>query len=139
MMLGHVVLAAIDPERAASHSAAVVDGLLRGDWGYDGVLVTDDLNMGAVFDLGIGRVAAEALAAGVDLVLVSYDPRQAYRAIHAAAHALQRGGISRHRLRDSARRLDEFAVRTPSPALRTSNAKLIETGPLRMQEAPADS
>lgn len=139
MMLGHVVLAAIDPERAASHSAAVVDSLLRGDWGYDGVLVTDDLNMGAVFDLGIGRVAAEALAAGVDLVLVSYDPRQAYRAIHAAAHALQRGGISRHRLRDSARRLDEFAVRTPSPALRTSNAKLIETGPLRMQEAPADS
>lgn len=139
MMLGHVTLSAIDPARAASHSAAVVDGLLRGDWGYDGVLVTDDLNMGAVFDLGIGRVAAEALAAGVDLVLVSYDPRQVYRAIHGAALALQRGGISRHRLLHSARRLDEFAIRTPSPLHRASNAKLVETGPLRMQETPADS
>ena len=95
MMLGHVKLAAIDPQRAASHSAAVVDGLLRGAWGYDGVLITDDLNMGAVYDLGIGRVAAEALAAGVDLVLVSYDPRQIYRAIYGAARALEDGSHRR--------------------------------------------
>lgn len=108
IMLGHVTLAAIDPQRAASHSAAVVDGLLRTDWDYDGVLITDDLNMGAVYDLGVGRVAAEALAAGIDLVLVSYDPRQVYRAIYGAAQALERGEIQPPRLRQSKRRLAEF-------------------------------
>lgn len=139
MMLGHVTLTAIDPERAASHSATVVDGLLRGDWGYEGVLVTDDLDMGAVFDLGIGRVAAEALAAGVDLVLVSYDPRQVYRAIHGAALALQRGEIGRPRLAQSARRLDNFQNQ-PLPAFsRLSNAKLIESRPARREESPAAS
>jgi len=135
MMLGHVTLMAIDPERAASHSARVVDGLLRGDWGYDGVLVTDDLNMGAVFDLGIGRVAAEALAAGVDLVLVSYDPRQVYRAIHGAAQALQRGEIGRPRLTQSARRLDDFQSLTPAVSGRLSNAKLIASRPFRLRDA----
>ena len=74
LMLGHVAQAAVDGERAASHSPAVVE-LLRDDWGYDGLLITDDLDMGAVYGLGIGRVAGEALAAGVDLILVSYDPR----------------------------------------------------------------
>jgi beta-N-acetylhexosaminidase len=139
MMLGHVSLTAIDPQRAASHSAAVVDGLLRGDWGYEGVLVTDDLNMGAVFDLGIGRVAAEALAAGVDLVLVSYDPRQVYRAIFGASQALQRGEIGRPRLAHSARRLDDFHRPRATLSSRPSNAKLIEAGPVRVKEAPAAS
>ncbi len=139
MMLGHVTLAAIDPERAASHSAAVVDGLLRGDWGYEGVLVTDDLNMGAVFDLGIGRVAAEALAAGVDLALISYDPRQVYRALHGAAQALKDGKIGRPKLDRSARRLDDFAVRPRPPLRHANNSKVIETRSFRAQEAPADS
>ncbi len=108
LMLGHVTLEAIDPQRAASHSSAVVR-LLREEWGYDGVLVTDDLNMGAVYDLGIGQVASEALAAGVDLVLVSYDPRQLYRALHGAAQALGAGRITPEMLAASARRLDLLA------------------------------
>lgn len=104
LMLGHVTLEALDPQRAASHSPAVVR-LLRKDWGYDGVLVTDDLNMGAVYDLGIGKVASEALAAGVDLVLVSYDPRQVYRAIYAASQALDREKIGASVLAQSHRRI----------------------------------
>ncbi|WP_168734194.1 glycoside hydrolase family 3 N-terminal domain-containing protein [Pseudothauera nasutitermitis] len=108
MMLGHVTLEALDPRHAASHSPAVVAGLLRGDWAYDGILLTDDLNMGAVYNLGIGRVAAEALAAGVDLVLVTYDPRQVYRALYGAAAAFEDGRIAAARLAESARRLADF-------------------------------
>lgn len=104
LMLGHVTLEALDPQRATSHSPAVVH-LLRNDWGYDGVLVTDDLNMGAVYDLGIGKVAAEALAAGVDLVLVSYDPRQVYRAIYGAAKALADDRPGQRKLTVSQKRL----------------------------------
>ncbi len=139
MMLGHVTLAAIDPQRAASHSAAVIDGLLRSAWGYDGVLITDDLNMGAVYDLGIGRVASEALAAGVDLVLVSYDPRQFYRAVYAAADALERGEIAHSRLRHSARRLTELIPPAESGAEFRSNAKIAAPASCPCPDAPADS
>lgn len=114
LMLGHVTLAALDPDRAASHSAAVV-GLLREGWGYDGLLITDDLDMGAVYDLGIGRVAGEALAAGVDLVLVSYDPRQVYRALYGAAQALESRAIAPATLAESARRLG-YADLEPEPS-----------------------
>lgn len=107
LMLGHVTLEALDPQRAASHSPAVVR-LLRKDWGYDGVLVTDDLNMGAVYDLGIGKVASEALATGVDLLLVSYDPRQVYRAIYGAATALADGRLTAENLAASRQRLNDF-------------------------------
>ncbi len=139
IMLGHVKLSAIDPERAASHSAAVVDGLLRGDWNYDGILITDDLNMGAVYDLGIGRVAAEALGAGVDLVLVSYDPRQVYRAVYGAAQALERGEITASQLAHSNRRLAEFNQASESGAATGTNAKIAAPAPLICSDAPADS
>lgn len=109
LMLGHVTLAAVDGERAASHSPAVVR-LLRDDWGYDGLLITDDLDMGAVYGLGIGRVAGEALAAGVDLVLVSYDPRQVYRALYGAAQALEGREIAPATLSESGRRLAAFGA-----------------------------
>jgi len=138
IMLGHVTLSALDPEHAVSHSHAVVDGLLRGAWTYDGVLLTDDLNMGAVYDLGIGRVASEALAAGVDLILVSYDPRQFYRAAHAAARALARGEIREDVLQRSKRRLDAFQPRKASHDLKRGELATIAK-PSRLPENRAES
>lgn len=114
IMLGHVTLTALDANHASSHSPAIVDGLLRQAWGYDGLLITDDLNMGAVYRKGIGHVAGEALAAGVDLVLVSYDPRQVYRALAGAAEALAEHRIAPARLTESDRRLADFASQ-PAP------------------------
>jgi beta-N-acetylhexosaminidase len=108
MMLAHVTLPELDAHHAASHSATVVGGLLRGRWGYQGLLITDDLNMGAVYDLGIGRVASEALAAGVDLILVSYDPDQYFRALQGAAAAWRDGKIDRQKLFSSQHRLANF-------------------------------
>jgi len=143
IMLGHVTLDRIDPRHAASHSTAVVDGLLRRDWGYDGILITDDLNMGAVYQHGIGRVAGEALAAGVDLVLVSYDPEQYYRALHGAAQALQRGEIPRHRLSASQWRLEKFAGAAPASrqagAAGNSGDKIATPVSYPPHDAPADS
>ncbi len=121
IMLGHVTLTALDADHAASHSPAIVDGLLRQTWGYDGLLITDDLNMGAVYRRGIGRVAGEALAAGVDLVLVSYDPRQLYRALAGAAEALAEHRIAPARLAESDRRLADFVSQ---PALLAPSAMM---------------
>ncbi len=105
MMLAHVVLPAVDKTNPASTSRAVAHGLLREQWGYGGLLITDDLNMGAVYADGIGPAATRALDAGVDLLLVTYDPDQYYRALYAAAHGWRRGAINAERETDSARRL----------------------------------
>ncbi|MDR2093090.1 MAG: hypothetical protein LBP58_07225 [Azoarcus sp.] len=112
MMLAHVRLPDIDPHATASTSRALVQGVLRNKegegWNYQGILITDDLNMGAVYAGGIGRAAAAALDAGVDLLLVSYDPDQYYRALHAAAKAWRSGGIDIGREAESAKRLDVY-------------------------------
>lgn len=116
MMLGHVTLSALDPVHAASHSAIVADGLLRQTWGYEGLLITDDLNMGAVYGRGIGRVSTEALAAGIDLILISYDPRQVYRALYSAANALSNGSLPAAVLNTSTARLTAYR-HTPAPTV----------------------
>lgn len=137
IMLGHVTLSALDAEHAASHSPAIVDGLLRQAWGYDGLLITDDLNMGAVYRKGIGRVAGEALAAGVDLVLVSYDPRQVYRALAGAAEALAEHRIAPARLAESERRLADFASQ-PAPGTPTGLMQVRLTSDAPVSRLQAD-
>jgi beta-N-acetylhexosaminidase len=63
-----VLYPAIDPDRPGTLSAVVIGEVIRGEIGFDGVLVSDDLSMGAL-DGGIGERAAAALAAGCDLAL----------------------------------------------------------------------
>ncbi len=106
-MLGHARLIAVDKDRPASFSKAVVSDLLRGEWNHDGVLVTDDFNMGAVFasDAGIGEASVLALNAGVDLILISYDGGQVYPVMLALLRADASGRLRRDQLERSDRRL----------------------------------
>jgi beta-N-acetylhexosaminidase len=106
-MLGHVTLTALDRDRPVSFSAAVVVGLLRGAWGYDGVLITDDFSMGAVYRSrdGVAGASVEALNAGVDLILVSYDADQYYAALDGLLSADRDGRLRQEALRQSDRRL----------------------------------
>ncbi len=67
-MTAHVVYRAIDASHPATTSARVIEGVIRGAIGFDGVLVTDDLSMKALKD-GPGPSAGAALAAGCDLAL----------------------------------------------------------------------
>jgi beta-N-acetylhexosaminidase len=106
-MLGHVRLTAIDKERPVSMSTPVVAGLLRARWKYDGVLITDNFSMLAVYRSsdGIENGSVEALNAGVDLILVSYDPDQYYRVMHALLKADHQGRLDRQVLQRSDERL----------------------------------
>ncbi len=67
-MTAHVVYRAVDPEAPATTSAAVIGDLIRGVIGFDGLLVTDDVCMGALGG-GFRERAEAALAAGCDVVL----------------------------------------------------------------------
>lgn len=75
VMVSSAVYDEIDPDAPAVFSRAVVGDLLRGDLGFDGVVVTDDLSAAAqVQDWSPGQRAVRAVDAGVDLVLASADP-----------------------------------------------------------------
>ncbi len=67
-MTCHCIYAAIDPERPATRSPTVIAEVIRGEIGFDGVLVTDDLSMGALSGAYDQRASA-SLAAGCDLAL----------------------------------------------------------------------
>jgi beta-N-acetylhexosaminidase len=71
MMTAHVVFAAIDATRPATLSPDVVGGVLRGELGYRGVIVSDDLEMKAIADhYGVPDAAEQALRAGCDVLLL---------------------------------------------------------------------
>lgn len=92
-MLGHVVVKDLDPSAPASLSPKVV-AMLRQDWRYQGLLITDDINMGALYHrYGICESTVRALNAGVDLVLISYDSDQYYPAMDCALAAMARGEL----------------------------------------------
>ena len=79
IMLSHVRLTALDPDHPSSCSRASVK-LLRENWGATGLLVTDDFSMSPIFHGrgGIVSAAEQSLAAGVDLILLSYDSAAVY-------------------------------------------------------------
>jgi beta-N-acetylhexosaminidase len=114
-MLGHARLMALDSARPASFSEIVVKGLLRENWKHDGVLITDDFSMGAVTlsREGAAGGAVEALNAGVDLVLVSYDPDQYFYVMDALLKADRDGRLRPEALQLSDVRLRRAAAQKP--------------------------
>ncbi len=105
LMIGHVRLSSVDPDRPASHSKRVVDGIVRKKWNFQGVVMTDDLVMGAIYQRNVCLAVVEALNAGVDLLLVAFDGAQFYRIFACAVAASAEGRLDTAMLRDSEARL----------------------------------
>lgn len=108
LMVGHVTLTAVDPDRAASHSKRVVDGIIRQTWRHQGVVMTDDLVMGAIYQNDVCKAVVEAINAGVDLLLVAYDGAQFYRVFKCALDGSREGRLDTAMLRVSQARLDKM-------------------------------
>jgi beta-N-acetylhexosaminidase len=86
VLVGHLAFPAVDPTgRPATISGPLTQGLLRSEQGFDGVVITDALNMGGITSWGSpGEVAVRAVSAGVDMLLMSPQPAQAIRAVLGA-------------------------------------------------------
>jgi beta-N-acetylhexosaminidase len=108
LMVGHATLSAVDASKPASRSARVVREIVRQHWGHDGVLVTDDLTMGAAVRHGLCSAGVDAINAGIDLLLVSYDAAQYYEIFYCLLQAAQHGKIDAAMLEDSERRLGKL-------------------------------
>ncbi|NVB83868.1 MAG: beta-N-acetylhexosaminidase [Kofleriaceae bacterium] len=103
IMTAHVVFAAIDPVRPATLSEAVVTGILRKKLGYRGVIVSDDLDMRAIAELGIGNAAVQAIRAGCDVLLLCCT--DGYEAQEALIKEAERDSDFRRRVGQAADRV----------------------------------
>ncbi|WP_256793085.1 beta-N-acetylhexosaminidase [Terrabacter sp. Ter38] len=120
IMTSHVVVSAIDPERPATFSPVVLGDVLRDRLGFEGVIVSDALDMaGASAETGIPEAAVRALVAGCDLLCVgSETPEDCYLAVvEAVVQAAVSGRLPLERLEEAAARVvllsQGFAVDGP--------------------------
>jgi|GEM_PF-357690 len=117
VMSGHLDVAAVDPGVAATFSRKVLTDLLRGELGFDGVVVTDGMNMAPARALSPGDAAVAAINAGNDLILMPPDVTAAYEGLLAA---LRDGSLPRTRLVQAVTRvltLKQRLAEEPTPPM----------------------
>jgi beta-N-acetylhexosaminidase len=106
IMTAHIRLPAVDPSAVpATLSRVVLDGLLRKELGFQGLVVTDDLEMDALKEIGEARAGVRAVQAGADYLLFRFDEdaqREGHRLLVEAATS---GELPVERLRASAERV----------------------------------
>lgn len=114
VMVGHVVDRRLDAAYPASLSSAIVTGILRGELGWGGPVVTDDLQAAAITRaFGADEAVVLALAAGDDLLLFAnqqvYDPAIVGRAVDVVVAAVGSGRLPEARVREAWRRAQGLA------------------------------
>jgi hypothetical protein len=116
LMTAHVVYPALDPELPATFSRRIVQGVLREELGFRGVVITDALEMQGA---AAGRTPAEAgllsLAAGCDLLLYAHWNEEVRRARYSLAEDLLAGRVDRALFDASRPRLEAFDAANPEP------------------------
>jgi beta-N-acetylhexosaminidase len=106
VMVAHILLPKIDPENPASFSKTIISGILRENMKYDGVIITDDMTMGAIVNnFDIGKAAVKSVNAGSDIVLVCHTREKEEAVIEAITNAAKSGNISEDRVNDSVYRI----------------------------------
>ncbi|MFC4600155.1 beta-N-acetylhexosaminidase [Cohnella hongkongensis] len=96
VMTSHIVFPQVDAGTPATLSRRILTGLLREEMGFDGLIMTDCLEMKAIqHSVGTVRGTVEAIQAGADLVLVSHTASLAAEAAEAIRRALESGEIDR--------------------------------------------
>ncbi|MGQ0695670.1 MAG: beta-N-acetylhexosaminidase [Nitrospiraceae bacterium] len=128
MMTAHVLYRALDERRPATLSPTIIGKLLREDLRYDGVVLTDDLEMHAIIDhYGIEEAAVQSIQAGCDMPLICKDRNREVAAISAVDKAVADGTITVDRLEQSLARIARLKERflLPYRPVLISDAKLV--------------
>lgn len=128
IMTSHVIFEPIDPDYPATMSKSVLHGILRQRMKFDGVIVSDDLEMRAIAaNFDIGEVVTRGANAGVDLFAICHDSDLQNRAIDALIRAVERGEVSRERVAEANRRLDALMGRYARAAHPISDFKSLNS------------
>ena len=104
VMIGHPIYSALDPDNPASLSPIVLD-ILRDDFGFDGVAMTDGFSMAALRKLRtLDQLTIDALVAGEDMLLVD-RPEDVPQVVAAIVAAVEKGELDRRSLAEAAERV----------------------------------
>lgn len=116
IMTAHIYNLAIDPDYPATLSKLTIDSLLRGELGFDGVVISDDMYMeGIISKYGIEEALALAINAGVDMLCVGNNIKTGFehdrpmRLVDIIVKAVKEGKIPCERLAEANRRIDALA------------------------------
>lgn len=111
VMTSHTVYPQLDSDQPATLSPRILGGLLRDELGYDGMIVTDDLEMGAIENDGtVAEAALVAFVAGADMLLICHEHPKIIAAYELLNKAVG-GEISEERVRKSLARIGEVRNR----------------------------
>jgi len=122
LMTAHVLYPRIEPERPATLSSRFFDGMLRQDLLFSGLVVTDDLGMGAIArHYSVEIAAVQAIAAGSDILLLCQGWEKLEDVVEALRRAVDEGKITQERLRKITGRIlgvkDKFLLPYRGPDL----------------------
>ncbi|MEW9546878.1 glycoside hydrolase family 3 protein [Nonomuraea sp. NPDC050783] len=153
VMTGHLLVPALDPDAPATLSRAALTELLRGELGFDGMIVTDAIEMRAVAAMASpGEIAVRALAAGADAICAGLVTEDGLRELRdAVVAAVREGVLPEERLAEAAGRVralsEWYAARAapreraradldPGVGLAAARAALTTTGAAVLDRAP---
>lgn len=106
IMVSHAMYPQIDPDHPSSLSKAIITDWLRKDMGYNRVVVTDDMDMGALAKhYTFGDMAVQSILAGSDILLVCHEYEHMQEAYNGLMKAVKDGRISKERLDESVKRI----------------------------------
>ena len=106
IMVSHAMYPQIDADHPSSLSKALITDWLRKDMGYNGVVVTDDMDMGALAKhYTFGDMAVQSILAGSDILLVCHEYEHMQEAYNGLMKAVKDGRISKERLDESVKRI----------------------------------
>ena len=122
VMTAHILLPQIDPENPASLSRTMLDGVLRRRLRFDGVILADDLGMGAIAkQYAPGEAAVQTLRAGTDMAMLCHDWSAVAPAIAAVRKAKQEGRFVEDEWRASLDRIERACIQAeaagPAPSI----------------------
>ncbi|WP_298703443.1 glycoside hydrolase family 3 N-terminal domain-containing protein [uncultured Veillonella sp.] len=104
VMVSHATYTGLDSEAPASLSKIIMQDILRKQLGYKGVIITDDMEMGAVANhYSFGEMSVKTIQAGADIVLIGQEYDHAIEGYNAILKAVRNGEISKERLDDAVR------------------------------------
>ncbi|MES2898616.1 MAG: beta-N-acetylhexosaminidase [Pseudomonadota bacterium] len=114
LMTAHIVYPALDAELPATMSRRILQGLLRDEWDYRGVIITDGMDMHAIANrYGVGHAAVMALTAGADMVMALGTPETQMETIDAIAAAIAAGELPMADVDARVARLSALAQKYP--------------------------
>lgn len=109
VMVAHILLNKIDPDNPASLSKTIITDVLRKQMNFEGIVVTDDMTMGAIAkNYSISDAAVKSINAGADIVLVCHGYDNETAVLNALKKAVENGAITDQRVDESVYRILEL-------------------------------